>query len=131
MPFQIVREPIAGPLSFARSDDAAILTQAAVLLAIGAQLRGNNKRFRVASGGPAASAAIPDEELKLLGLPPLGESLGRIDSAHNRQLLFSRAILPEAEVRAASGPDRKSTRLNSSHGYISYAVFRLQKKQTR
>src|SRR2546429_5304277 len=24
-------------------------------------------------------------------------------------------------------PDRKSTRLNSSHGYISYAVFCLQK----
>src|SRR5687768_17693255 len=24
--------------------------------------------------------------------------------------------------------DRKSTRLNSSHGYISYAVFRLKKK---
>ncbi|PYU53326.1 MAG: hypothetical protein DMG48_03595 [Acidobacteria bacterium] len=94
MPFQIVREPIAGPLSFARSDDAAILTQAAVLLAIGAQLRGDNKRFRVASGGPAASATIPDEELKLLGLPPLGESLGRIDSAHNRQLLFSRYKLP-------------------------------------
>src|SRR5687768_18210323 len=29
-----------------------------------------------------------------------------------------------------SGPvDRKSTRLNSSHGYISYAVFCLKKKQ--
>src|SRR2546429_6612100 len=27
--------------------------------------------------------------------------------------------------------DRKSTRLNSSHGYISYAVFCLKKKQTR
>src|SRR5205809_5193298 len=26
--------------------------------------------------------------------------------------------------------DRKSTRLNSSHGYISYAVFRLKKKNT-
>src|SRR2546422_7919726 len=26
------------------------------------------------------------------------------------------------------GRDRKSTRLNSSHGYISYAVFCLQKK---
>src|SRR2546422_4532779 len=38
---------------------------------------------------------------------------------------------------AASGPrgggeterDRKSTRLNSSHGYISYAVFCLKKKK--
>src|SRR2546429_6195584 len=26
--------------------------------------------------------------------------------------------------------DRKSTRLNSSHGYISYAVFSLKKKTT-
>src|SRR2546429_6780027 len=28
----------------------------------------------------------------------------------------------------AGGTDRKSTRLNSSHGYISYAVFCLKKK---
>src|SRR2546422_8288805 len=30
---------------------------------------------------------------------------------------------------APGPPDRKSTRLNSSHGYISYAVFCLKKKQ--
>src|SRR5687768_18364428 len=29
-----------------------------------------------------------------------------------------------------AAPDRKSTRLNSSHGYISYAVFCLKKKNT-
>src|SRR2546422_7258318 len=29
------------------------------------------------------------------------------------------------------GPDRKSTRLNSSHGYISYAVFCLKKKKNK
>src|SRR2546429_3624329 len=29
---------------------------------------------------------------------------------------------------AVTMPDRKSTRLNSSHGYISYAVFCLKKK---
>src|SRR2546422_6628846 len=29
----------------------------------------------------------------------------------------------------ALGRDRKSTRLNSSHGYISYAVFCLKKKK--
>src|SRR2546422_5516539 len=29
----------------------------------------------------------------------------------------------------ANIPDRKSTRLNSSHGYISYAVFCLKKKK--
>src|SRR2546422_3179403 len=32
---------------------------------------------------------------------------------------------------ARESADRKSTRLNSSHGYISYAVFCLKKKKTR
>src|SRR2546422_2426698 len=30
-----------------------------------------------------------------------------------------------------ANPDRKSTRLNSSHGYISYAVFCLKKKKKK
>src|SRR2546422_8155549 len=33
-------------------------------------------------------------------------------------------------ARARERRDRKSTRLNSSHGYISYAVFCLKKKKT-
>src|SRR5687768_18529039 len=36
-------------------------------------------------------------------------------------------VLPSRELRI----DRKSTRLNSSHGYISYAVFCLKKKRLR
>src|SRR2546429_1258303 len=32
------------------------------------------------------------------------------------------------EIRGPRFQDRKSTRLNSSHGYISYAVFCLKKK---
>src|SRR2546429_6161705 len=32
-------------------------------------------------------------------------------------------------LRIARDLDRKSTRLNSSHGYISYAVFCLKKKK--
>src|SRR2546429_2620638 len=36
---------------------------------------------------------------------------------------------PPPERRRSGGGDRKSTRLNSSHGYISYAVFCLKKKQ--
>src|SRR5687768_18159988 len=32
-------------------------------------------------------------------------------------------------VRGNGASDRKSTRLNSSHGYISYAVFCLKKKK--
>src|SRR3989449_3058962 len=34
-----------------------------------------------------------------------------------------------AERKIVMTPDRKSTRLNSSHGYISYAVFCLKKKK--
>src|SRR2546422_4869205 len=37
--------------------------------------------------------------------------------------------LPEQAAAQARALDRKSTRLNSSHGYISYAVFCLKKKQ--
>src|SRR2546422_5130114 len=33
--------------------------------------------------------------------------------------------------RTRSRTDRKSTRLNSSHGYISYAVFCLKKKKNK
>src|SRR2546422_4021267 len=40
-------------------------------------------------------------------------------------------LVQETFIRAfrAVGRDRKSTRLNSSHGYISYAVFCLKKKK--
>src|SRR2546422_5843266 len=36
---------------------------------------------------------------------------------------------PGSGVAFSGPPDRKSTRLNSSHGYISYAVFCLKKKK--
>src|SRR2546422_5490166 len=41
-----------------------------------------------------------------------------------------RAGLPFRVGGARARADRKSTRLNSSHGYISYAVFCLKKKKT-
>src|SRR5687768_18551852 len=51
--------------------------------------------------------------------------------AVREQRLFLRLVL-HADV-GANPPgveeDRKSTRLNSSHGYISYAVFCLKKKK--
>src|SRR2546422_8319447 len=42
-------------------------------------------------------------------------------------LLFALAV----KRQVANALDRKSTRLNSSHGYISYAVFCLKKKNNR
>src|SRR2546429_5391365 len=37
-------------------------------------------------------------------------------------------VIEEASRDPVSDQDRKSTRLNSSHGYISYAVFCLKRK---
>src|SRR5687768_17739618 len=38
-------------------------------------------------------------------------------------------VIARTERPRDDGRDRKSTRLNSSHGYISYAVFCLKKKK--
>src|SRR5687768_18122419 len=44
----------------------------------------------------------------------------------------SRGAVPgRARPLVARAQDRKSTRLNSSHGYISYAVFCLKKKKKK
>src|SRR5947208_8909015 len=50
--------------------------------------------------------------------------------AAHRLLHHARQLRPplHAAKRAASPQDRKSTRLNSSHQIISYAVFCLKKK---
>src|SRR2546422_3044444 len=44
---------------------------------------------------------------------------------------FRRSDFIEAMYAFSLVLDRKSTRLNSSHGYISYAVFCLKKKKTK
>src|SRR2546430_4344129 len=48
-------------------------------------------------------------------------------ATRERQLLHAR--IPGARDRARRSGDRKSTRLNSSHSQISYAVFCLKKKK--
>src|SRR2546429_7199320 len=54
-----------------------------------------------------------------------------VDVTQHR-LIFVVASHRSLLLRAAANldEDRKSTRLNSSHGYISYAVFCLKKKKT-
>src|SRR4030042_6471468 len=45
-----------------------------------------------------------------------------------------KVVVPDVlgdQSAAHHAADRKSTRLNSSHGYISYAVFCLKKKKTQ
>src|SRR2546429_3705101 len=45
--------------------------------------------------------------------------------------LFDPEFAAVSEEYQERTQDRKSTRLNSSHGYISYAVFCLKKKKLR
>src|SRR3989449_7106853 len=71
--------------------------------------------------------------------PALGP---RLRDAQGKPYPFVNFYLNDQDVRFRGGfaapvqdgdevtVDRKSTRLNSSHGYISYAVFCLKKKKT-
>src|SRR2546429_6816940 len=45
--------------------------------------------------------------------------------------VLGHAVLVVSELIEKTQGDRKSTRLNSSHGYISYAVFCLKKKKNQ
>src|SRR5216684_5222779 len=58
-----------------------------------------------------------------------------LHSSAGRDQLLGRADVDAHEAwkahRRAGDADRKSTRLNSSHGYISYAVFCLKKKKKK
>src|SRR2546422_6175240 len=54
--------------------------------------------------------------------------ISSLDSTLSMRAFWTFKILPRSG-RIAWKLDRKSTRLNSSHGYISYAVFCLKKKK--
>src|SRR2546422_7074899 len=58
---------------------------------------------------------------------PAGRSCRK--RCHPRRDGFDRSGLGRARSVKSITADRKSTRLNSSHGYISYAVFCLKKKK--
>src|SRR5687768_18307608 len=60
------------------------------------------------------------------------ENLAEYEGKKNYRCVQGDIARPEDVAAAYKGvEDRKSTRLNSSHGYISYAVFCLKKKKTR
>src|SRR3989449_5949119 len=70
---------------------------------------------------------VDDLERTIAGIARVlapGGGLGFL--THNRTIAgFLQVVWDEEYVQQ----DRKSTRLNSSHGYISYAVFCLKKKK--
>src|SRR2546422_6401612 len=77
-----------------------------------------------------------DNSRKYRGLAPeSGTKLWRITCfvVHRkyRKRGVASALLKAALEAIRNKRDRKSTRLNSSHGYISYAVFCLKKKKKK
>src|SRR5206468_11061191 len=81
---------------------------------------------------PAAAAAARADAVELFGVPlhPLTMSgtVDRIGALMRAGGRHQHVALNAAKVVALRDEDRKSTRLNSSHDQISYAVFCLKKK---
>src|SRR5258707_11873348 len=66
----------------------------------------------------------------LAGGPPR-RGLVEIEEHHPRALPREQPRDRGPDAGARAGEDRKSTRLNSSHANISYAVFRLKKNRAQ
>src|SRR5438045_5873107 len=91
--------------------------------------------FTVPSLAPLATRFVPAGSQAMPFTAPL---CGRVCNRCPPGISQARAVLlalPAAsfvlsgdQARQSAGPDRKSTRLNSSHLGISYAVFCLKKK---
>src|SRR5688500_19152908 len=80
------------------------------------------------------AAVVPawcaEKSLEKVRVAVSSKSLGFLDVWAARERGFYRKHGIEAEIIAMRPPlDRKSTRLNSSHLVISYAVFCLKKKK--
>src|SRR3990172_9950573 len=61
-------------------------------------------------------------------LPCVGRFGGRRNGVTPKRSIRLEGRTGSVDPRGRLTGDRKSTRLNSSHGYISYAVFCLKKK---
>src|SRR2546429_2850776 len=79
---------------------------------------------------PPRSTLFPYTTLFRSRLEPRGDAAAHQDHARTgaRDRLDA-GPEPVFSVEYSRWRDRKSTRLNSSHGYISYAVFCLKKKK--
>src|SRR2546429_5520481 len=78
---------------------------------------------------PVADQAGPVRPLRRCGFgAPVAPPACRANTSHTTQSRKLETLPCSRRSHASADRDRKSTRLNSSHGYISYAVFCLKKK---
>lgn len=93
MPYQEVTEPIPGPEAFHATGDAATLSQAAVLLMLGTQLRGDDYALygrAAAAGLQPFMEAIPRDDLERFPVPRVPAIGERISFERVRFLLVDR-----------------------------------------
>src|SRR2546429_3723994 len=81
-------------------------------------------RSQICSGEVTSWDGSPLDVDLTLPKPGVGDRHPLIVMLHGDQ----RMTIAHSRLRKCEVKDRKSTRLNSSHGYISYAVFCLKKK---
>src|SRR3989304_3451560 len=90
------------------------------------------KPYRQSKVRPAIPTRITRLRPKRVAIKPLGRAkITNIKASPDVRIAIlpasmPRINLPKDEIQV-SHQDRKSTRLNSSHGYMSYAVFCLKK----
>src|SRR2546429_6687626 len=85
-----------------------------------------NKAVVLLSGGLDSTTALAIAHHEGFELHTLSFDYGQ---RHQREVTAAEAVAKYYGVQQQrTVTDRKSTRLNSSHGYISYAVFCLKKK---
>src|SRR2546429_4837551 len=95
--------------------------------------RFTDRDLRVGVGFGVLTTPIQEEAINVDG-PALYNARAAIENARRKRSLggvffgFGEA---DQVMNGIAHLDRKSTRLNSSHGYISYAVFCLKKTKTK
>jgi hypothetical protein len=80
MPRKKVEKPVPGPEAFARTTEAAVQSQAALLLTLGWQLRGDDRLLlarAAAAGMRKVVEPIPDDDLAAFPIPTLRPSAER------------------------------------------------------
>src|SRR2546429_2336454 len=72
---------------------------------------------------------LPFWPLRVFRMRQTRRNSSREMKKHRRRMFVRLNGIAKRNVSQMLQGDRKSTRLNSSHGYISYAVFCLKKKK--
>src|SRR5271154_5900519 len=115
MPYGEVYQPVHMSEALGRTDDAAVMSQAAILLILGDRMRGQ-PAVAAHSLASLESSPEPDEEdneLAALGVPYLRPTVGHLDSQALRVRLQSRykgsLFSATAEQGKIAGPELQDT----------------------